>query len=109
MGLFDRQVQKLKKEFSKKNTGYYRDGVKELEELYDELKAAYEALDTIADEFSAFKDLVVNSLNEQDNSKMEYFNQQFKKLDKVSRDAVRDVRDLLRTQKKRLREAISEE
>lgn len=109
MGLFDKQVQKLKKEFGKRNTKYYREGVKELEELYEELKVAYEALDMIAVEFSAFKDLVSNSLNEADNSKMEYFNQHFKKLDKVSRDAVRDVRDLLRNQKKRLREAINEE
>jgi hypothetical protein len=109
MGLFDKQEKKLRKEFSKKNTNHCRDSVRELEELYEELKTAYTALDTIAEEFSAFKDLVAKSLNEEDNAKMEYFNKRFKKLDKVSRDAVRDVSDLLRNQKKRLREAMSDE
>jgi archaellum component FlaC len=109
MGLFDKQEKKLRKEFGKKNTNFCREGVKELEELHEELKEAYKTLDNIAEEFSAFKDLVAKSLNEEDNAKMEYFNKRFKKLDKVSRDAVRDVSDLLRNQKKRLREAMSDE
>lgn len=109
MGLFDKQEKKLRKEFSKKNTNFCREGVKELEELHEELKAAYKTLDTIADEFSAFKDLLAKSLNEEDSAKMEYFNKKFRKLDKLSRDAVRDVSDLLRNQKKRLREAIIDE
>lgn len=109
MGLFDKQEKKLRKEFSKKNAGYCRDSVKELEELHEELKTAYKTLDTIAEEFSLFKDLVAKSLNEEDNVRMEYFNKRFRKLDKVSRDAVRDVSDLLRNQKKRLREAMSDE
>lgn len=109
MGLFDKQEKKLRKEFNKKSTNFCREGVKELEELHEELKAAYKTLDTIAEEFSAFKDILVKSLNDEDNAKMEYFNKRFRKLDKLSRDAVRDVGDLLRNQKKRLREAIIDE
>lgn len=109
MGLFDKQEKKLRKEFSKKNTAYCRETTKEIEELHEELKAAYKTLDNVAEEFSAFKDEVTKSLNEQDNAKMEYFNKRFKKLDKVARDAVRDVSDLLRNQKKRLREAMHDE
>jgi archaellum component FlaC len=109
MGLFDKQEKKLRKEFNKKNTSYCREGVKELNELHEELKAAYKTLDSIAEEFSAFKELVAKSLNDEDNSKMEYFNKRFRKLDKLSRDAIRDVSDLLRNQKKRLRESMSDE
>lgn len=109
MGLFDKQEKKLRKEFNKKNTAYCRDSVKELDELHEELKAAYKTLDTIAEEFSVFKDLVAKSLTDEANVKMEYFNKRFKKLDKVSRDAIRDVSDLLRNQKKRLRESINDE
>jgi hypothetical protein len=109
MGLFDKQEKKLRKELNKKNSVNYREGVKELEELHEELKAAYKTLDNIAEEFSAFKELVAKSLNDQDNDKMEYFNKRFKKLDKVARDAIRDVSDLLRSQKKRLREVMQDE
>lgn len=109
MGLFDKKEKKLRKELNKKNAAYCREGVKELEELHDELKAAYKKLDTIADEFSAFKELVAKSLNEDDNGRMEYFHERFRQLDKLSRNAVRDVSDLLRNQKKRLREAINDE
>lgn len=109
MGLFDKQEKKLRKELSKKNSANYREGVKELEELHEELKAAYKTLDSIAEEFSAFKELVAKSLNNEDNDKMEYFNKRFKKLDKIARDAIRDVSDLLRSQKKRLREVMQDE
>ena len=109
MGLFDKQEKKLRKEFNKKNTAYCRETAKEIEELHEELKAAYKTLDNVAEEFSDFKDEVAKSLDEQDNAKMEYFNKRFKKLDKIARDAVRDVSDLLRNQKKRLREAMHDE
>ena len=109
MGLFDKQEKKLRKEFNKKNTAYCRDTTKDIEELHEELKAAYKTLDNIAEEFSVFKDEVAKSLSEDDNAKMEYFNKRFRKLDKVARDAVRDVSDLLRNQKKRLRESMNDE
>ena len=109
MGIFDsKKEKKLRKELTKKNTAFCRETVKDMEELHDELKSAYEALDTIADEFAAFKDVLMQKLTEEENIRMDYFIKKFRKLDKISRDAVRDVRDQLRLQKKRLREAINE-
>jgi len=109
MGLFDKQEKKLRKEFNKKNTAYCRDGLRDLEELHEELKSAYETLDSVNEEFSAFREKISQNLNEEEKVKMEYFSKKFKKIDKVARDAVRDVKDLLRNQKKRLREAMSDE
>ena len=109
MGLFDKQEKKLRKEFNKKNTAYCREGVKELEELQDELKTAYETLDNVNEEFISFREMVSQKLSEEENTKMEYFSKKFKRIDKVARDAVRDIKDLLRNQKKRLREAMNDE
>jgi archaellum component FlaC len=109
MGIFDKKEKKLRKEFSKKNTAFCRDAVKELEELHDELKTAYDAIETVVTEFAQFKEEVSGKLETDDTAKMETFLKRFKKVDKVARDAVRDVHDLLRGQKKRLREALNDE
>lgn len=109
MGIFDKKEKKLRKEFSKKNASFCRDGVKELEELHNELKAAYQTIDTVIVEFTDFKEEISLKLNADDSTKMDYFLKSFKKVDKVGRDAERDVRDLLRIQKKRLNEALQDE
>lgn len=109
MGIFDKKEKKLRKEFSKKNASFCRDGVKELEELHNELKATYGSIETVIAEFTEFKEEITQRLTKEDSTKMDYFLKRFKKLDKVGRDAERDVRDLLRLQKKRLNEALQDE
>lgn len=109
MGLFDKNEKKLKKELGKKNSAFCREVVKELDELHTELKSAYDAIDDSAAEFAVFKENLSGKLKEEDNAKMDYFSKRFKKMDKVARDAVRDVQDLLRNQKKRLRESEHDE
>ncbi|MDV6168188.1 hypothetical protein R1T16_07105 [Flavobacterium sp. DG1-102-2] len=109
MGLFDKQEKKLRKEFNKKNTAYCREGVKDIEELHDELKAAYENLENVNEEFATFREKIEQKLSEEEKGKMDYFSKKFRKIDKVARDAVRDMKDLLRNQKKRLREAMNDE
>lgn len=109
MGIFDKKEKKLRKEFSKKSVSFCRDGVKELEELHSELKASYETVETVVAEFTEFKEEISQKLNAEDSTKMDYFLKRLKKVDKVGRDAERDVRDLLRIQKKRLSEALQDE
>lgn len=109
MGLFDKREKKLRKELGKKNSAFCRETVKELEELHTELKTAYDAIDDVVAEFTVFKEGIAKSLSEGENTKMDYFLKRFKKIDKVARDAVRDIRDLLRSQKKRLRESEHDE
>jgi len=109
MGLFDKGEKKLRKELGKKNSAFCRETVKELEELHTELKTAYDAIDDVVAEFTVFKEGIAKSLSEEENTKMDYFLKRFKKIDKVARDDVRDIRDLLRSQKKRLSESEHDE
>jgi len=108
MGLFNKKEKKLRKEFAKKNASFCWESVKEMEELYDELKASYEELD-IMEEFRQFKEEAAQHLSAEDNEKLEYFLKKFRNIDKCARDAVRDVRDLLRNQRKKLKEALQDE
>lgn len=108
MGIFDKREKKLRKELTKKNADFHRDAVKELEELHEELKAAYADIEII-EEFIKFKEEAATRLNTEDSEKLERFIKRFRKIDKMARDAVRDVRDVLRNQKKRLRESLHDE
>lgn len=109
MGLFDKQEKKLRKELGKKNSAFCREVVKELDELHAELKSAYDAIENTTAEFAVFRENIAKNLKEDETNKMENFAKRFKKMDKVARDAVRDVGDLLRSQKKRLRESEHDE
>lgn len=109
MGLFDKREKKLKKELGKKNSAFCREVVKDLDELHSELKSAYDGIDDTTAEFTVFRESLSDKLSDEENAKMDYFSKRFKKMDKVARDAVRDVRDLLRSQKKRLRESEQDE
>ena len=108
MSIFNKKEKKLRKEFSKKNSAFCGESVKELEELYDELKSSYEEIE-IMDEFRQFSEEAAQRLSAEDNVKLEYFIAKFKKIDKCARDAVRDVRDVLRNNRKRLKEALQDE
>ena len=55
MSIFNKKEKKLRKEFNKKNASFCRESVKELEELYDELKSSYEEIE-IMDEFRQFSE-----------------------------------------------------
>lgn len=108
MGIFDKKVKKLRKEFSKKNIDFCKETVKELEELHEDLKAAYADI-TVIEEFIKFTEEAAARLDKEDQAKLDFFTKRFGKLDKVARDAVREVREILRSQKKKLREASQDE
>ena len=108
MDIFDKKLKKLRKEFAKKNIDFCKDTVKELEEVHDDLKTAYSDI-TLIEEFAKFREEAAARLNEEDKEKLDLFVKRIGKIDKIARDAVREVRDLLRSQKKRLREASQDE
>jgi archaellum component FlaC len=108
MGLFSKQEKKLLLSLGEKNIQYGRDAVKELEELYTDVKTAYEDLDTIADDFQRFAEAIHHKLESHEQVKITAFAKKLAKVDKCARDAVRDVRDVLRNQKKRLKEVQRE-
>lgn len=82
----------------------YKESVKEIEELYTDLTNAYASIDTVTEEFIKFTDTIKTKIDEADIAKMQQFAKKLAKVDKVARDAVRDVRDVLRSQKKLLKQ-----
>jgi hypothetical protein len=108
MGLFSKKEQKLRQELSKKSIVFCKESVKELEELYTDITSAYQEFENAKDQFLKFTTEVGTALNETDKDKLGRFAQKFSKLDKFANDTIRDVRDVLRNQKKRLKESQRE-
>lgn len=108
MGIFNKKEKKLRKELAKKQAAFCYDVVKELQELHDELKAAYGEVE-IMEEFAAFRDSAADRMGSEDIVRLDEFLDRFKNIDKMARNAIRDVRDVLRNQKKRLRESVRDE
>ncbi|KGO91961.1 hypothetical protein [Flavobacterium subsaxonicum] len=108
MGLFSKKEKKLLLGLGEKNVDLCKEAVKELEELYADLKTAYEEIDNVAEEFVTFATTVTQKLEKNEQAKLTTFAKKLGKAEKCARDAVRDVHDVLRTQKKRLKEAQRE-
>lgn len=108
MGLFSKKEKKLRNELSKKSIVFCKESVKELEELYADITSAYQEIDNVKDQFLKFTAEAGTTLNETDKDKLERFAQKFSKLDKFANNTVRDIRDVLRNQKKRLKESQRE-
>ncbi|WP_297334559.1 hypothetical protein [Flavobacterium sp.] len=108
MGIFNKKEKKLRKEILKRNLSDCKDTLKELTELYDDLKESYGTIDTVTEEFTVFAESITANLTAEDAKKLQMFSLKLKKVDKCARDAVRDVRDVLRIHKKRLKELQNE-
>ena len=108
MGLFSKKEKKLLLGLGEKNIRLYKEAVKDIEELYADMKQAYEEIDDVAEDFLKFTSTVASKLDGQERVKMESFVKKLAKAEKCARDAMRDVNDVLRSQKKRLKEAQRE-
>lgn len=103
MGLF-KKTKSEKLELRKKAVSHFKEAVKEIDELYDDVKSEYEAIESLAEEFETFIEEIKGRIGPDD---METFNRlalRLNRLNSFARNSVRDVRDVLRNQKKRLRE-----
>jgi archaellum component FlaC len=105
MGLFSKQEKKLLLGLGEKNIQSCKDAVKELEELFNDVKSAYEDLGSITEDFQGFIETIHHKLEGHEQVKLTAYAKKLGKAEKAARDAVRDVRDVLRNQKKRLKEA----
>lgn len=104
MGMFSKKELKLRQEIGKKNIQLYKEAVKDIEELYTDLATAYASIDNITEEFITFANTLKSKVDDADITTMKQFAKKLAMVDKVARDAVRDVRDVLRGQKKILKE-----
>jgi archaellum component FlaC len=108
MEMFSKKERKELQELHKKNIQLFKEAVKEIEEVYADLNNAYAAIDTLTEDFSNFTDAIKPKIDNADLDKMKEFTKKMANLDKIARDAVRDVRDILRSTKKRLKETQRE-
>ena len=104
MGIFSKNEKKLIAEMSKKHIQICKEALKEIEELYTDLSAAYEAIETVTGDFEKLTAEISTKAGPAETAKIQVFAKKISKVDKFARDAVRDVRDVLRNQKKRLKE-----
>lgn len=108
MALFKKNEKKLRQELIKRNVSFCKETLKEINELYDDLKSEYEEIENISAAFAEFAATLESALDAGQAKQMEYYVAKFYRIDKYAGSAIRDVRDLMRNQKKRLKEAQAE-
>lgn len=82
----------------------FKDSVKEINELYDDVKSDYADVEKIIAGFSELSETLKEKLDAGDAKKLEDFSARLKKVNLCSKNTVRDIRDVLRNHKKRLAE-----
>ncbi len=103
MNIF-KQSKNEQKEFRKRTLSGFKDAVKELDELYEDARADYDAIERIAEQFEDFVKDLDGRLEGKDKEAMEKFAAELSKINTFAKNNVRDIRDVLRNQKKRLKE-----
>lgn len=104
MGLFSKKEKELILSLGKNNVQLWKEQVKEVEELQTDIQTAYEDLDTLTDDFQEFVESIHHKLSSAEQARLTSFAKKLAKADKCARTAGRDVRDVLRNTKKRLKE-----
>lgn len=108
MALFNKKEKKQRLELLKRNVSVCKETLKEINELYDDLKSEYEEIENTSTAFAEFAARIESNLTPEQAKQMDYFVAKFYRFDKYAGTAVRDVRDLMRNQKKRVKEAQAE-
>ncbi|WP_294818598.1 hypothetical protein [uncultured Flavobacterium sp.] len=100
MGLFKKK--KGAKDFGAERL--FKEAVKEMNELYDDIKSDYSDTGSIVSDFTLLLEGMKDRMDASDAKKLEEFSARLKKMDSTAKNTVRDIRDVLRSQKKRLAE-----
>lgn len=108
MGLFSKKERKLILSLGENNVQLWKETVKELEELHTDVQTAYEDLDTLTDDFQEFVQSIHHKLSSAEQTRLTSFAKKLGKADKCARTAMRDVRDVLRNTRKKLKEVQRE-
>lgn len=108
MGLFKKEKSKTELKKHEKTTQLFNDALKEINELYDDMKADYVLVENLAAEFEQFVSRLGDRLDEKDVEELENFLQRLNKMDTNARNSIRDINDIIRLQKKRLSELLND-
>jgi len=78
--------------------------VKDTNDLYEDFKSEYEAIEDVVSEFVEFIEEIRDRLNEEEKAKSDNLAHNLSKVNNYATRSIRDIRDLLRQQKKVLNE-----
>ncbi len=101
-------TKKDRHDFQTKVIAGLKDAVKELNELYEEARAEYEALEAVTEELQTLAEELYPKLGRPDGENLQNLLAHWNKVNSLVRNNVRDIRDVLRNQKKRLKELQNE-
>ena len=102
MGLFKKRNSHI--EIAAKSELLFRDIVKDTKELYEDIKAEYETIETVIAEFEEYSSEIKARLDEQQKKKFQEFILRLGKVNNYAHKSLRGVSDLLRSQNKILNE-----
>lgn len=108
MGLFKKAKDKEELQYKEKTVRLFNDTIKEIHELYDDMKSDYEQVESLAAEFEQFVARLSERLDEKDVEELENFLQRLNRMDVNVRNNIRDINDMIRIQKKRLSEILND-
>jgi hypothetical protein len=106
MGIF--KSKKVNQE-NKNAEVFFKEAVKEINELYDDVKSEYEDIETAVADFTQFVQEIKVRLTKEEEVRIDEFVVRLSKVNRCARNSVRDIRDVLRSQKKRLGEVLREQ
>lgn len=108
MGLFKKGKATTELQKQEKSARLFNEAIKEINELYDDMKADYEQVENLAAEFEQFVARLSERLEEKDVEELEDFLQRLNRMDANARNSIRDINDIIRLQKKRLSELLND-
>ncbi len=82
----------------------FKEAIREINELYDDVKSEYSDIESVISDFSNLVEEMKGRLDAGDAQKLEEMSTRLKTVDRCSKNTVRDIRDVLRNHKKRLAE-----
>lgn len=108
MGLFKTGKEKTDLNYKENSVRLFSDSIKEIQTLYDDMKADYEEVEHLAAEFEQFVSRLSERLDEKDVEELENFLQRLNRMDASVRNNIRDINDMIGIQKKRLSEILND-
>jgi archaellum component FlaC len=108
MGLFKKGKTTTELQKQEKSARLFNEAIKEINELYDDMKSDYEQVENLAAEFEQFVSRLSERLDEKDVEELEDFLQRLNRMDANARNSIRDINDIIRLQKKRLSELLND-
>lgn len=106
MGFFRNNTKRMVQEFKNKSEYFSNDLNKEITESYEDLKSEYDEHSHIFSEFLEFVTQLKNKLNPTEATKLDYFTNELRQIDRCAKNGIESLRYLSLNQKKMTKETL---